>query len=143
MHAQMHRQNELPPVELTASLSQIIKLAQSYFLIIFVILDFIIFNTSPRNVYPSQMLILFQKLICEVKLSKCEAIYKGNIHQKLRKIMDDHLSNVQHLLKNWKKLDSFAAYFEQHFESTTSHMYLCNCMTFKLIKKLNLIEAIK
>ena len=42
-------------------------------------------------------------LIYEVKLSMRDAIYKGNIYQKLREIMDGHLSNLLRLFKNEKK----------------------------------------
>ena len=57
--------------------------------------------------------------------------------------MDDHLSDLLHLLKNGEKSDSFAAHFEQHFNTTTSRKYLRNYMTFKLVKQLNLIGTMK
>ena len=57
--------------------------------------------------------------------------------------MDGHLSDLQHLLKNGQKSESFAAHFVQHFNSTTSRTELRKCMTFKLLKQLNLIGAMK
>ena len=40
-----------------------------------------------------------------------DAVYIGNTHQKCNKRMDGHFSNVQRLLKNGQKSDSFAAHF--------------------------------
>ena len=60
----------------------------------------------------------------------CDATYIGNTHQTFKKRMDGHFSDLLRLLKNEKKPDSFAAHFEQHFESTTSRTELCIYMTF-------------
>ena len=57
--------------------------------------------------------------------------------------MDDHLSDLLHLLKNGQKFDSFAAHFEQHFNSTTSNTDLRKYMTFKVVKQLNPIDTMK
>ena len=57
--------------------------------------------------------------------------------------MDGHLSDLQRLLKNGQKSDSFAAHFVQHFNTTTSRTYLRKYMTFKLVNQLNPIGAIK
>ena len=57
--------------------------------------------------------------------------------------MDGHFSDLQHLLKNGQKSDSFAAHFLQHFNSTTSHTELRKCMKFKGLKQLNTIGAMK
>ena len=57
--------------------------------------------------------------------------------------MDGHLSDAQRLLKNGQKLDSFAAHFKQKFESATSHMDIRKYMTFKVVKQLNPIGAMK
>ena len=57
--------------------------------------------------------------------------------------MDGHLSNLQRLLKNRQKSDSFAAHFAQHFNTTMSRTDLCKYMTFKVVKQLNLIGAMK
>ena len=57
--------------------------------------------------------------------------------------MDGHFSDLQYLLKNGQKSDSFAAHFVQHFNNTTSRTELLKCMTFKVIKQLNPIGAIK
>ena len=50
-------------------------------------------------------------LIQESKCSMCEAIYIGNTQQKLKRIMDSHLSDLLRLLKNRQISDSFAAHF--------------------------------
>ena len=71
-----------------------------------------------------------------------DAIYIGT-HQTFKKRMDGHLSNIQRLLKNGQKSDSFAAHFVQHFNTTTSHTDLRKYMTFKLLKQLNPIGAMK
>ena len=57
--------------------------------------------------------------------------------------MDGHFSNIQRLLKNGQKSDSFAAHFVQHFNSNTSRTELCKFMTFKAPNQLNPIGAIK
>ena len=72
-----------------------------------------------------------------------DAIYKGNIYQKLREIMDGHLSNLLRLFKNEKKTDSFAAHFEQNFNATTSRTDLHKYIAFKVVKQLNPIGAMK
>ena len=56
--------------------------------------------------------------------------------------MGGHFFNILHLLKNGK-LDSFAAHFEQPFNSTISRTDLRKCMTFKVINHINLIGAMK
>ena len=58
-------------------------------------------------------------IIYEGKCSICDAIYIGNNQQIFRKRMDGRFSDLLRLLKNGKKSDSFAAHFEQHFNSTT------------------------
>ena len=73
----------------------------------------------------------------------CDAIYIGNTQKTFKKIMDVHFSDLLRLLKNGHKSDSFAAHFEQHFNTTTSRTYLRKYMTFKVVKQLNLIGAMK
>ena len=73
----------------------------------------------------------------------CDAIYISNTQQTFKKIMGGHLSDLQRLLKNGQKSDSFAAHFVQHFNNTTSRTDLRKCMTFKVIKQLNPIGAIR
>ena len=73
----------------------------------------------------------------------CDAIYMGNTQQTFKKRMDDHFSDLQHLLKNEQKLDSFAAHFVQHFNNTTARTDLRKCMTFEVLKQLNPIGAMK
>ena len=70
-------------------------------------------------------------------------IYIGNTQQTFKKRMDGHFSDVLRLLNNGQKSDSFAAHFEQHVESTTSRTDLRKCMTFKVVKQLNPIGAMK
>ena len=57
--------------------------------------------------------------------------------------MDGHFYDLQRLLKNGQKSDSFAAHFVQHFNNTTSRTKLRKCTMFKVIKQLNLIGAMK
>ena len=57
--------------------------------------------------------------------------------------MGGHFYDLLCLLNNRNRSDSFATHFEQHFNYTTSHTDICKCMTFKVVKQLNLIVAIK
>ena len=72
-------------------------------------------------------------LIYEVKCAMCEAIYIGNTQNISKKRMEGHFSDLLRLLKNGQKSDSFAAHFEQHFNSTTTRIDLRKCMVFKVI----------
>ena len=72
-----------------------------------------------------------------------DAIYLGDTQQTFKKIMDGHFSNIKRLLKNKHKSDSFSAYFEHHFNTTTSRTDLRKYMTYKVLKQLNLIGAMK
>ena len=82
-------------------------------------------------------------IIYEVKCCICDAIYIGNTHQTFKKRMDGHFSDIQRLLKNGRKSDSFAAHFVYHFNDTTSRTDLRKCMTFKILKQLNPIGVMK
>ena len=82
-------------------------------------------------------------LIYGLKFSVCDAIYIGNTHQTLKKILDSHLSNLLRLLKNGQKSDSLDAYIKRHLNATTSHIYIRKYVTFKVVKQLNLIGAMK
>ena len=73
----------------------------------------------------------------------CDTIYIGNTHQTFKKIMDGHFFDLQRLLKNGQKSDSFSAHLVQHFNNTTSRTDLRKCMTFRLINQLNPIGAMK
>ena len=73
----------------------------------------------------------------------CDAIYIGNTQQTFKKIMDGHFPDLLRLLKNGHKSDSFAAHFEQHFNTTTSRTDLRKYMTFKVVKQLSTIGAVK
>ena len=79
----------------------------------------------------------------QIKCSLRDAIYIGNTHHKNTKITNSHSSNVQHLLKNGQKSDSFTAHFEQHFKLTKSRTYLRECMMFKVVNHISPIVAIK
>ena len=72
-----------------------------------------------------------------------DAIYIGNTQQTLKIIIDGHFYDLLRLLKNRQESDLFTAQFEQYFNSATSHIYLCKYMTFKLVKQINLIGAMK
>ena len=69
------------------------------------------------------------------------AIYIGNTQQTFKKIMDGHFSDLQRLLKNGQKSDSFAAHFVQNFKNTMSRKDLRKCMMSKVTKQLNPIGA--
>ena len=60
----------------------------------------------------------YKFIIYEVKCSKCDAIYIRNTQQTSKKRMDGHFSDLQCLLKNGQKSDSFADHFVQHFKNT-------------------------
>ena len=77
------------------------------------------------------------------KFSMCDAIHKGNTQQTFKKRMGGHFSDLQCLLKNGQKSDSFAAHFVQHFNNNTSRTDLRKYMTFKLVQQLNPIGAMK
>ena len=50
---------------------------------------------------------------------------------KLNKIIDAHLSYVQHLLNDGQKLYSLSAHYEQRFKSNIPKSDLFKCMAFK------------
>ena len=82
-------------------------------------------------------------IIYELTCSMCDAIYIGNTQKTCKKIIDGYFSDLQRLLKNGQKLDSFAAHFVKHFNNTTSRMDLRKHMMFKLINQLKPIDAMK
>ena len=73
----------------------------------------------------------------------CDTIYICNTQQTFKKIMNGHFSDLQRLLKNGQKSDSFSDHFVQHFNTTLSHMDLRKNMTSKVVKQLNPIGAMK
>ena len=73
----------------------------------------------------------------------CDAIYIGNTHHKIKKIIYGRLCYLLRLIKKGQKPDSFAAHFVQHFINTTSRTDLRKCMIFKVLKQLNPIGAMK
>ena len=64
----------------------------------------------------------------------CDDMYIDNNQQTIKKRMDGNFSDLQRLLKNGKKLDTFAAHFVQNFNNTMSRTDLRKCVTFKVIK---------
>ena len=82
-------------------------------------------------------------IIYELQCCICDAIYIWNTQQTFKKRMDGHFSDLQRLLKNGQKSDSFAAHFVQHFNNTPSRTDLRKCMRFKLLKQLNPFGAMK
>ena len=81
--------------------------------------------------------------IYKVKCSICDAIYRGNTQKTFKKRMDCNFSNLLRLLNNGQKSDSISAHFEQHFNGTTSRIYIRKYMIFKVVKQLNPIGAMK
>ena len=57
--------------------------------------------------------------------------------------MDGHCSDLQRLLKNGQKSDSFAAHFVPHCNTTMSRTDIRKYMTSKVVNQLNLIGAMK
>ena len=57
--------------------------------------------------------------------------------------MDGHFSDLQRLLKNGQKSDSFDAHLVQHFNTTTPRTDIRKYMMFKVVNKLNPIGAKK
>ena len=57
--------------------------------------------------------------------------------------MDGHLSDLQRLLKNRQKSDSFAADFIQRFNTNKSCTDLRKYMLFKVVTQINPIGAMK
>ena len=53
------------------------------------------------------------------------------------------ISLISNVYSITKQSDSFAAHFEQHFNITMSHTDIRKYMTFKVVKQLNLIGAMK
>ena len=58
-------------------------------------------------------------LTYEVKCSQYNYIYIFNTHHTFKKKVEGNLSDVQLILRNRQKSDSFAHRFEQHFKYTT------------------------
>ena len=56
-------------------------------------------------------------IIYQEECRKCDAIYIGNTQQTFKKRMYGHFSDLQRLLKNGQKSDSFAAHFVQHYNN--------------------------
>ena len=73
----------------------------------------------------------------------CDDIYIGNTKQISGKRMDGHFYNLVCLLKNGQISNSFAARSKKNFRATTSCTDLRKYMTFKLVKQLKLIGAMK
>ena len=67
------------------------------------------------------------------------------MHSKIATISDDNssLNGWSFIISNGKKSDSFAAHFVQHFNATTPDNDLRKYMTFKVVKQINPIGAMK
>ena len=98
-------------------------------------------KVNGKCVYEGKFRSIF--IIYEVQCCMRDAIYIGSTQQTFKKRMDGHFSDLQRLLKNGQKSDSFATHFVQHFNNTTSRTDLHKCMTFKVLKQLNPIGAMK
>ena len=72
----------------------------------------------------------------------CGAIYIGNDQQTFKKGWMV-ISLISYVYSRTEKTDSFAAHFENHFNTTTSRTDLRKYMTFKIVKQLNPIGAMK
>ena len=81
-------------------------------------------------------------IIYQVECSMCDAISIGNTQQTLKK-MEGHFSDLLRILKNGQKSDLFAAHLEHHFNTNTSRTDLRKYMTFKVVKQISLIGAMK
>ena len=57
--------------------------------------------------------------------------------------MDGNFYDIQRLLNNRQKPDSFAAHFVQKFNTNTSRTNIRKYITFKVVNKLNPIGAMK
>ena len=73
----------------------------------------------------------------------CGTIDIGNTQKTLKKILDGQFSNLLRLLNNGQKSDSFADHFVQHFNNIMSCTDLRKYMTFKVVKQINPIGAMK
>ena len=73
----------------------------------------------------------------------CDAIYIGNTQQTFKKRMDVRLSDLQRVLNNGQKSDSFDAHFEQKFNTTMSRTDLHKFMTLKVVKQINPVGEMK
>ena len=73
----------------------------------------------------------------------CYIIYIGSMNQTVKKGIDGHFSNFLCLLKNGQKSDLFATHFLQHFKYTMPRIDLRKFITFKVVKPINLIGAMK
>ena len=62
----------------------------------------------------------------------CDAIYIGNTHHKLKKIIYGRLCYLLRLIKKGQKPDSFATHFEQQFNDTMSRKDICKYVMFNM-----------
>ena len=72
-----------------------------------------------------------------------EDIYIGNTQQTFKKLMAGHFSDIQHMVKNGQKPDSFAAHQEKHFKYAIARNYLLNCTMLKVFNQINTIRGLK
>ena len=72
-----------------------------------------------------------------------DAMFIDNTQKTLNKKMDGHFPDLLRLFNNEQRSDSFAAHLKHHYNSTTSRRYLRKYVAFKVLKKLNPIDAMK
>ena len=82
-------------------------------------------------------------LINEVKCSIYETVYIGNTEKTIKKILEDHFSIVQNIIRNGRKPDLLASHYGQRLKYTMSCTDICKCMKFKVVNQINPIVAIK
>ena len=102
-----------------------------------------VFYGSPFSIFSRFFIIFHVWTIPESTSTRTTIFLLQTYFLTFKKIMDDHFYDLQRLLKNGQKSDSFAAHFVQHFNNTTSRTDIRKCMKFKLIKQLNMIGAMK
>ena len=72
----------------------------------------------------------------------CDAIYIGNTQQTFKKEWTV-ISLISYVYSRTEKIRLISAHFEQHFNTTTPRTDLCKYMTFKVVKQINPIGAMK
>ena len=72
----------------------------------------------------------------------CDAIYIGNTQQTLKNNRRSLLQSLRSTQER-AKTDLFAAHLGHHFNTSTPRTYLRKYMTFKVVKQLNPIGAMK
>ena len=82
-------------------------------------------------------------LIYKVTCLKSGKIYIGNTQQSLKDRMKGHFQDVQYLIRNNKKADSFASHFAQFFKSEPKPADLREIMNVEILSLLNPFSCVK